>query len=313
MNTSGEVADQIVRMSLCGVEVAAKITGAGAKQLALMLYSIMKDQKKTKGKTRLESMLKNGKELKVFSVRKEDLKKFTTEAKRYGVLYCVLQDKNGTDGLTDIFVRAEDSSKINRIIERFKIATVDTASIKSDIEKRRSEKENQKEDEKQSSEQKVPSRGDEDSILDGLITGDGNLTNEAPVKENPIKEAFTQVTTAKAVPIREKPLRETFVQLNPVQKEQAQNQNPTTAQTTKSSQSEPSSDQKTKVTKIFEPEHERTLERTRPSVREELSEIKSGKAKDAIARKDEMKQQKTNQHKAPQVKKQKTKHTREKG
>jgi len=46
MNTSGEVADQIVRMSLNGVEVAAKITGAGAKQLAVMLYAIMKDQKR---------------------------------------------------------------------------------------------------------------------------------------------------------------------------------------------------------------------------------------------------------------------------
>jgi hypothetical protein len=43
MNTSGEAADQIVRMSLNGVEVAAKITGAGAKQLAVMLYAIMKD------------------------------------------------------------------------------------------------------------------------------------------------------------------------------------------------------------------------------------------------------------------------------
>lgn len=32
MNTSAEAADQIVRMTLNGVEVAAKISGAGAKQ-----------------------------------------------------------------------------------------------------------------------------------------------------------------------------------------------------------------------------------------------------------------------------------------
>ena len=61
MNTSAEAADQVVRMTLNGVEVAAKITGAGAKQLAILLYAVLKDQKKTKGKTRLTSMLRSGK------------------------------------------------------------------------------------------------------------------------------------------------------------------------------------------------------------------------------------------------------------
>ena len=50
MNTSGEAADQVVRMTLNGVEVAAKLSGAAAKQVAVMLYAILKDQKRTKGK-----------------------------------------------------------------------------------------------------------------------------------------------------------------------------------------------------------------------------------------------------------------------
>ena len=90
MNTGGEAAEQIVRMSLEGFEVAAKITGAGAKNIAILLYSILKEEKKTKGKARLTSMLRSGKELKVFTVKSDDLKKFTQEAKKYGVLYCVL-------------------------------------------------------------------------------------------------------------------------------------------------------------------------------------------------------------------------------
>lgn len=53
MNTGGEAAEQIVRMSLEGFEVAAKITGAGAKNIAILLYSILKEEKKTKGKARL--------------------------------------------------------------------------------------------------------------------------------------------------------------------------------------------------------------------------------------------------------------------
>ena len=50
MNTSGDAAEQIVRMSLEGFEVAAKITGAGAKNIAVLLYAILKEKKRPKGK-----------------------------------------------------------------------------------------------------------------------------------------------------------------------------------------------------------------------------------------------------------------------
>lgn len=135
MNTSGEAADQVVRMTLNGVEMAAKITGAGAKELAALLYAVMKDQKKTKGKMRLANMLRSGKELKVFAVKDAELARFCKEAKKYGVLYCVLKDRDATDGITDIMVRAEDASKINRIFERFELSTLDVGEIKSELER----------------------------------------------------------------------------------------------------------------------------------------------------------------------------------
>lgn len=137
MNTGGEAAEQIVRMSLEGFEVAAKITGAGAKNIAILLYSILKEEKKTKGKARLTSMLRSGKELKVFTVKRGDLQKFTQEAKKYGVLYCVLTDRKNKDpnAEVDVIARAEDASKISRIVERFHLASVDTASIVTEAEK----------------------------------------------------------------------------------------------------------------------------------------------------------------------------------
>lgn len=127
-------------MSLRGIEVMAKISGEGAKHLAIYLFAALQGQKRTKGSIRLESLLRSGKELKVFAVKNEDLPTFSKEAKRYGVLYCALRDKKNVDGLCDVMVRAEDASKINRIVERFKLATVDTASIKSEIEKSRAGK-----------------------------------------------------------------------------------------------------------------------------------------------------------------------------
>lgn len=144
MNSGAEAADQVVGMSLRGIEVLAEISGEGAKNLATYLYAVLKDQKKTKGKIRLEGLLRSGKELKIFAVCNEDLKKFTMEAKRYGVLYCALRDKKSLDGMCDIMVRIEDAAKINRIVERFKLATVDMAGIKSEIQKSKAGKQEEK-------------------------------------------------------------------------------------------------------------------------------------------------------------------------
>lgn len=135
MNTSADAAEQVMRMTLNGVEVAAKITGLGAKHLAMMIYAIANDQKRTKGKARLTTMLKSEKPLKVFAVRDDQLALFCKEAKKYGVLYCVLKDRDATDGLTDIMVKAEDAPKINRIFERFDLATVDIGHVQAEPER----------------------------------------------------------------------------------------------------------------------------------------------------------------------------------
>lgn len=76
----------------------------------------------------------------MFAVKDSDLQLFCREAKKYGILYCVLKDRDATDGLTDIMARAEDASKINRIIERFGLATVDMAQVKQEIEQSRTER-----------------------------------------------------------------------------------------------------------------------------------------------------------------------------
>jgi len=137
MNPGGDAAEQVVRMSLEGVEVAARITGYGAKNIAVLLAAVLKEEQKTKGKARLTSMLKTGRELKVFTVQQKDIKKFSQEAKRYGVLYCVLKDKNNKNenAIVDVIARADDASKIQRIMERFKLATVDKASVIGEMEK----------------------------------------------------------------------------------------------------------------------------------------------------------------------------------
>ena len=135
MTQGGDAAEQIVRLSLEGMEVAVKVSGESAKNIALILMAVLREEHKTKGKARLSSMIRSGKELKVFSVKNKDLEKFAREAKRYGVLYCVLKDKGDRSGsgAADIIARAEDAAKIQRIVDRFGLSKVDRGSAVSEI------------------------------------------------------------------------------------------------------------------------------------------------------------------------------------
>ena len=88
MNTSGEAADQVVRMMLEGSEVLIKLSGSGAKNAAVLLYSILREQKKTNGAARLSSMLRSGKPLKPSSLLAEVVQSMCTFAKIYDGEYC---------------------------------------------------------------------------------------------------------------------------------------------------------------------------------------------------------------------------------
>ena len=215
MNTGGDAAEQIVRMSLEGFEVAAKLTGAGAKNIAVLLYSILKEEQKTKGKARLTSMLRSGKELKVFTIKNEDLKRFTQEAKKYGVLYCVLADRKNKDpkAEVDVIARAEDASKISRIVERFNLASVDTASIVTEVEKAKDEKTDMPEPDIG-----VQEKAEKDKLLDELmgkpVQKEENAQNPSvaktekspqsePISEQPKKSAEGATMTKEKPSVRE--------------------------------------------------------------------------------------------------------------
>ena len=168
MNTSGDAAEQVVRLSLEGVEVAAKITGSAAKEVAALLYAALKnrDKNKIKGRQRLTSMLKSGKELSIFSVKNEDMKRFVSEAKRYGVVYCALRNpQNNPGGECEIMVRAEDAAKINRIVENIRIATVfNPGAIKEEVENGKT-----KNTSRTSPEKDIPKKSADDLLVEDML------------------------------------------------------------------------------------------------------------------------------------------------
>ena len=106
MNYGAEPADQVVRYSLEGMEYSLKITGNVAKHVAVFIAAALKDQKKTRGKTRLTRMLKEQRPMKFFTVPGDRLKEFAKEAKARGILYVVIKDKVNPAGQRSLSVHS---------------------------------------------------------------------------------------------------------------------------------------------------------------------------------------------------------------
>lgn len=142
MNYGADAADQIVRYSLDGVEHTLRISGTVAKNLAIFIAAVMKDQKKTRGRTRMETMLRERKPVKFFFVPKDRLREFAKEAKSKGLLYVIIRDKKHPE-LSEIMVYAEDAAKVNRVLDNMKLdyAKAESAQVVFDDAADRSQKE----------------------------------------------------------------------------------------------------------------------------------------------------------------------------
>lgn len=144
MNTTGDAAEQTFRIVIEETEFVIRITGSLLKETIAMLYAVSKDNKQNHiGKTNLSNMLKNCKDIRIFTIQRKDLNKFVEEAKNYGIYYCTLIDKtNKSDNaIVDIMIRSDDAPRVNRIVERFNLEMTDTASLQT-----KSVKENSKEE-----------------------------------------------------------------------------------------------------------------------------------------------------------------------
>ena len=169
MINGGETADRMVEYSLRFGEMAVRLSGRATMSLVNYLTALSKDNKKTKGKTRLIRMLKDGKELKVFQINTGQLHDFAQLSKKYGILFTALRDKKNPDGLMDLMVKAEDASKVSRALERLKIASYDVGEIKATLEHDKAKAN--------------PTQGRKNDFLSGLSSpgkGESGTTDDRP-------------------------------------------------------------------------------------------------------------------------------------
>ena len=120
MNYGGDAADQIVRYSLDGVDHGLRLSGTLAKHLAVFVAAVLKDQKKTRGKTRMVRMLKENKPLKFFTVPSDRLREFCSEGRKRGLLYVIIRDKKNPE-MSEVMVFADDAAKVNRVMDKMNL------------------------------------------------------------------------------------------------------------------------------------------------------------------------------------------------
>lgn len=82
----------MVREALQVTEVAIKLSALGIKNALALSLAYAKENPKVKGKTSLDRLLREGKELKIIALQSKDVGQFKELAKQYGVLFAVIKD-----------------------------------------------------------------------------------------------------------------------------------------------------------------------------------------------------------------------------
>ena len=135
MDNGAQAAETITRVVIMGSTFILGLGGKVALSVARFAAAAMDPNAKQSGKLRLKTLLQSGSELKVFTLQGEaNYQRFAKEAKDYGILYSVVKrtDEDVQGEVYDLLVRAEDASKINRVIEKFHLIEVEGSAVHVD-------------------------------------------------------------------------------------------------------------------------------------------------------------------------------------
>ena len=120
MNFGGEAADQVVRYSLEGIDHGLRLSGTMAKNLAVFLAAVMKNNQRSYGKISMARMLRENRPLKFFTIPSDRIHEFAKEGKKRGLPYVVIRDRKHP-GLCELMVFADDAAKVNRVMDQMNL------------------------------------------------------------------------------------------------------------------------------------------------------------------------------------------------
>ena len=113
---SGEAADQMVRMMLSGGEVTVRLGASAIKNLAAITIALARNHKTLSGRVQMKQMLQQTRDLRLFSMTKEEYKAFRKEAGHQKLLYATIRDKR--TGQIDVVLPSTDLERANHVFDR---------------------------------------------------------------------------------------------------------------------------------------------------------------------------------------------------
>lgn len=188
MMNGGEAADQMVSYAFKGSEVVLRLSGDAAKHLAIYLANLLKQGGPSKGKTTLRHMIADGSPLKVQRIGVNEIPYFNQMAKKYGVMFVAVKDKNQRGGTCDIMFRADDSARVNRIFDRLNISDhPDVAHIQSEIRRTRGENRQERGENRKGRGEGQPEHGEGQSERDNDRQESGKSRQPHGIGGNPTR------------------------------------------------------------------------------------------------------------------------------
>lgn len=130
-------AEMVTRVVLDGAVYMVSLAGKAAGQLLTFLAAAAASgikkaatADKISGQAKLASLLRSGKELKLFTFTEEQFDEFKKEAKRFGIVFSAVRrsEKDIADGTYDVLCKAEDAVRLQRILERMGVTEVEVSA-----------------------------------------------------------------------------------------------------------------------------------------------------------------------------------------
>lgn len=119
----GEASEQVMRLALQGGEIAVRLGGTLAKNIAAMMLALYKNHKMLYGKQNLGRILRNDlRDIRKFPMSMEQFKAFQKISPKYKVLYAAIGNKGRAakrpGAVIDLMLPIEEIGRANMAFER---------------------------------------------------------------------------------------------------------------------------------------------------------------------------------------------------
>lgn len=117
----GDAAEQVVRMMLLGSEITLRLGGSVLKNMMAFLLALAKNHKVLYGKTRIPRLLKETRDLRSFTMTREQFRDFRKRAGAQKLLYAAVSER-GNRGDVAVMMPVSELARANQIFAKIQFS-----------------------------------------------------------------------------------------------------------------------------------------------------------------------------------------------